>query len=80
MLHGESELHDYLNDDIDSSCGSLSREDLMLFGKPRRVVPPLIVCDSSVSDAQMTRYFTRKKRGSWLLMTKAALDILVRHV
>lgn len=61
ILHGESAMHDYLNGDIDSSCGSLSREDPMLFGIPRRVVPPLIICDSSVRDAQMTRYFTKKK-------------------
>lgn len=44
----------YLNGDIDSSCGSLSREDLMLFGIPRWVVPLLISCDSSVRDVQMT--------------------------
>lgn len=55
-------MRDYLNGDIDSSCGSLSREDPMLLGIPRRVVPPLIICDSSVRDAQMTRYFTWKKQ------------------
>lgn len=63
ILHGESAMRDYLNGDIDSTCGSLSREDPMFLGIPRRVVPPLIVCDSSVRDAQMTRYFTWKKQG-----------------
>lgn len=55
-------MRDYLNGDIDSGCGSVSREDPMLFGIPRRVVPLLIICDSSVRDAQMTRYFTWKMR------------------
>lgn len=69
ILHGESAMRDYLNGDIDSSCGSLSREDPMLFGIPRWVVPPLIICDSSVRDAQMTRYFTRKNQE------KSALNV-----
>lgn len=54
-------MRDYLNGDIDSGCGSLSREDPMFLGIPRQVVPPLIICDSSVRDAQMTRYFARKR-------------------
>lgn len=61
ILHGESAMRDYLNGDIDSACGSLSREDPMFLGIARQVVPPLIVCDSSVRDAQMTRYFARKR-------------------
>lgn len=55
-------MRDYLNGDIDSRCGSVSREDPMLFGIPRQVVPLLIFCDSSVRDAQMTRSFTKKKQ------------------
>ena len=41
-------MHDYLKSDIDSGYGSVSREDPMLLGTPRQVVPTLIVCDSSV--------------------------------
>lgn len=52
----------YLSGDIDSSCGSLSREDLMLFGIPRLVVPLLISCDSSVRDVQMTVFFLKRER------------------
>lgn len=55
-----------------------SREDPMLFGIPRRVVPPLIICDSSVRDAQMTRYFTWKKQEESALKVDAAPDIVVK--
>lgn len=67
ILHGESAMRDYLNADIDSSCVSLSREDPMLFGIPRRVVPPLIICDSWVRDAQMTKLCIRIKQKASLL-------------
>lgn len=50
----------------------------MLFGIPRRVVPPLIICDSSVRDAQMTRYFTWKKQEESALKVDAAPDIVVK--
>lgn len=68
-------MHDYLNGDIDSSCGSLSREDPMLFGIPRRVVRPLIICDSSVRDAQMTRYFSKKKARGVFFKWKRLLQL-----
>lgn len=80
ILHGESAMRDYLNGDIDSGCGSLSREDPMFLGIPRQVVPPLIICDSSVRDAQMTRYFARKKLEESALTKKAALDIVVKDI
>lgn len=69
-------MRDYLNGDIDSSCGSLSREDPMLFGIPRQVVPPLIICDSSVRDAQMARYFTGKRAREVFVKRKALLHVL----
>lgn len=68
-------MRDYLNGDIDSSCGSLSREDPMLFGIPRRVVRPLIICDSSVRDAQMTRYFSKKKARGVCFKWKRLLQL-----
>lgn len=63
-------MHDYLNGDIDSGRGAVSREDPMLFGIPRRVVPALIVCDSSVRNAQMTRYLLEKEQEMTSLKAK----------
>lgn len=71
-------MRDYLNSDIDSSCGSLSCEDPMLFGIPRRVVPFLIICDSSVRDAQMIRYFTWKK-DEWFALNEEGGSGLCRQ-
>ena len=63
ILHGESAMHDYLKSDIDSGCGSVSREDPMLLWTPIQVVPTLIVCDSPVqrrSDDQIMYWMKAK--------------------
>lgn len=49
-------MHDDLKSDIDCGRGSLSREEPVVRGTPRQVVPALIARDSpQFSDAQMTR-------------------------